>query len=134
MDKSNVMVRFSLYGDDFNPALITKQLKIEPSETYIKGEQIRDGKIKRKETSWSISTKYEISLDINDQINKIMTLLYGKEAIITDLKKKYDLNILFMIVVNIENNDKPAMYFRKSFIHFLSDIDAEVGFDLYVYS
>lgn len=134
MDKSNVMVRFSIYGDTFDPAFITEQLKLEPSKTYIKGEQFRDGKMKRKGTSWSINTGYEVSMDINNQINKIMYLLNGKEDLIFNLKKKYDLNVLLMIVVNIENNEKPAMYFRKPLIHFLSAVDAEVGFDLYVYS
>jgi len=39
-----------------------------------------------------------------------------------------------MIVIEIENNDKPAMYLQKNIIDFSSSIDAEIQFDLYVYS
>lgn len=63
-----------------------------------------------------------------------MSLLEFKTEKLVELKDKLCVSMLFMIVVKIENNETPAMYFKKPFIHFLSRIDAEVGFDVYVYS
>lgn len=134
MEKSNVKARFSIYGENFEPGDITKQLGIIPTETYKKGELSTKYKIPRKETAWSISTGYEASMDINDQLNKILLLIEDKADKLVEIKDRLRINMLFMFVVNIVNNEKPAMYFEKRFIHFASKIDAEIGFDTYIYS
>ncbi|QCT01008.1 hypothetical protein E6C60_0283 [Paenibacillus algicola] len=41
---------------------------------------------------------------------------------------------MFMIVINIENNDKPAVYLESDTIHFASEIGASINFDYYIYS
>ncbi len=134
VDKTTVMVEFSIYGEKFEPKYITEQLGIVPSETYIKGELIKNGRAARKETAWTISTGYEFSIDINEQLEKIVSLLEGKVDELVKLKSNLCLNMLFMIVVKIESNEIPAMYLKERFIHFASRIDAEVGFDTYIYS
>lgn len=134
MDKTSVMVRFSIYGDNFNPSIITKGLELMPTETHIKGERKKNGKSTWKDTSWSINTGYENSHDINEQLEKVTLLLKGRVDKLIELKDSLCVSMLFMIIVKIENNETPAMYFKKPFIHFLSRIDAEVGFDVYVYS
>lgn len=75
---------------------------------------------------------YGYNTDFNLVLEKNNT--NGKTDILLELKQNLCVNMLFMIVVKIENNETPAMYFKKPFIHFLSTIDAEVGFDVYVYS
>ncbi len=71
MDKTNVMVEFNIIGDTFNPDIVTQKLIINPTEIWIKGEQIKDKDLYRKHTLWSKATKYEESLDINDQLKTI---------------------------------------------------------------
>lgn len=134
MDKTSIMVEFSIYGDKFEPDDITEQLDILPCETYLKGELIKNGKIVRKETSWSINTGYENSYDINEQLEKIVMLLESKTDKLVNLKNSFNLNMLFMIVIKIENKEIPAMYFKRKFLSFLNKIGAEVGFDTYIYS
>lgn len=134
MDSTSVMVRFSIYGESFNPFVISEELGILPTETHLRGEPTKNGKNTWKDTSWSINTGYEASYDINKQIEKIMLMLECKTDKLVEIKDKFRVNMLFMVIVKIENNETPAMYFKKPFIHFLSRIDAEVGFDVYVYS
>ncbi len=132
MDKTVVMVEFSIYGDNFDPNHISKLLDITPSKTYIKGDLIRNGGLTRKETAWCMDTGYEASIDINEQLEKVMLLLEDKVDKLVEIKNNLCLNMLFLIVVKIQNHETPAMYFRKSFIHFASKIDAEIGFDVYL--
>lgn len=135
MNKTNVMVEFTIVGDEFDPHLITEKLKIKPTQYWIKGEQVRgrNEKIKRKETSWIISTGYEESLDINEQLEKIVELIKDKKTILKKLEMESNLEYIFGIVVNVENNEKPAMYFNRKFIEFANNINAEFYIDLYVY-
>jgi hypothetical protein len=135
MDKTNVMVKFIIYGDSFEPSFITEQLTLMPNETYMKGDPTgRSGINKRKETTWSISTGYEESYDINEQLKKILLLLNGKADKLVELKHSVSVEILFMIVVKIKNEEFPAMRLGKDIIHFMSTIGAEVDFDVYVFN
>lgn len=137
MDKTKVMAYFSAFGDNFPLEEVTNGLDVEPTETYKKGDVIKTFATKilrRKETSWTLSTGYQESLDINEQLDVILKSLKEKTKELLQLKKKYDLQFQFMIVIEIENNDKPAMYLQKNIIDFSSSIDAEIQFDLYVYS
>ncbi|MEK4031343.1 DUF4279 domain-containing protein [Pseudobacillus sp. FSL P4-0506] len=40
MDKTQVMVYFTLYGDEFSIDYVTETLEIEPTKTYKKGDVI----------------------------------------------------------------------------------------------
>lgn len=137
------MAYFSAFGDEFPLEIVTDVLGIEPTETYKKGDIIESSsnpnlvstKIRRrKETDWTLSTGYQESYDINNQLNPILKSLEGKTEELKQLKKKFGLEFLFMIVIEVEKDEKPAMYLQKNIIDFSSIIQAEIQFDLYIFS
>lgn len=140
MDVTKVMAYFCLVGDHFPLEEITEVLTIEPTETYTKGDIIEKNRAttfspevrKRVETDWTLSTGYQESYDINDQLKSLLNFLEGKQKDIIRLKKKYELTSIFIIVIEIENNQTPAMCLEKEIIDYASTIGAEIHFDLYV--
>ncbi|GAB6559526.1 DUF4279 domain-containing protein [Bacillus mobilis] len=135
------MAYFSATGDIFPLEAITEALSIEPTRTYKKGDVVarRDNPnlvstktLYRKETDWTLSTAYQESYDINNQLHVILKSLKEKTEQLIQLKKKYDLEFLFMVVIQVENNESPAMYLQKEIINFASSIQAEIHFDLYI--
>ncbi|WP_242263212.1 DUF4279 domain-containing protein [Bacillus cereus group sp. BfR-BA-01511] len=135
------MAYFSATADIFPVEAITDALSIEPTRTYKKGDVVakRDNpnlvstkKLYRKETDWTLSTGYQQSYDINNQLHVIVKSLGEKTEQLKHLKNKYDLQFLFMIVIQVENNESPAMYLQKDIIDFASSIQAEIHFDLYI--
>jgi len=134
MDKTTVSVSFSIYGDDFDLNDVIKRMEVEPTETRIKGVIPEEGRRESIETSWSISTKEENSFDINDQLNQLITLLTPKRATLLKIRNDFKVNFIFMILIKIENNEKPAIYFDNKSINFIHGISAEIGVDYYIYS
>ncbi|MEJ9111927.1 DUF4279 domain-containing protein [Bacillus paramobilis] len=135
------MAYFSATGDIFPLEAITEALSIEPTRTDKKGDVVarRDNPnlvstktLYRKETDWTFSTGYQESYDINNQLHIILKSLEGKTEQLKHLKKKYSLEFLFMIVIQVENNESPAMYLQKEIINFACSIQAEIHFDLYI--
>ncbi|MCU5600322.1 DUF4279 domain-containing protein [Bacillus wiedmannii] len=135
------MAYFSATGDIFPVEAITDALSIEPTRIYKKGDVVarRDNPnlvstkiIYRKETDWTLSTGYEESYDINNQLHVILKFLGGKTEQLKHLKKKYSLEYLFIVVIQVKNNESPAMYLQKDIIDFASSIQAEIHFDLYI--
>ena len=134
MDKTKVSVSFSIYGDDFDLNDVIKRMKIKPTETRIKGLLPEGGKRESIETSWMISTKEEHSFDINDQLNELIVLLEPKKDILVIIKKDFQVNFVFLILIKIENNEKPAIYFDTKTLNFINGINAEIEVDYYIYS
>ncbi|MBT2286961.1 DUF4279 domain-containing protein [Paenibacillus polymyxa] len=133
MERTNVKVEFSIFGEQFDPNIITNTLLITPTGTWLKGDPVRRD-LFRKETCWEIATEYEESLDINDQIDKVIDLIQDQKDQVIRLIRKHNLECKFEVVINIENNAKPAMYLNKDTIKFIYDLGAEIDFDLYIYS
>lgn len=132
LDKSNVRVSFSIYGEKFEPNHITEMLGITPTITHIKGEKIENRKVLRPDTVWELDTGYIESLDINEQLDIILTKLEKKTDKLIEVKNKFSVKMLFMIIVYIENEEVPAMYFERKILGFVNEIEAEIGFDVYV--
>jgi hypothetical protein len=122
MDKTNVMVEFIITGDNLKPEIVTETIGISPSGEHRKGDNI----IGR-------SSGCEESLDINDQLKKVINLLISKKNDLLLLKKTYGLYYKFGIVIRIEQNETPAVYLETDVIEFANNIKAEFDFDLYVY-
>lgn len=134
MNTTNVKVEFSIIGDEFHPSIATEKLKIMPTEWWVKGDEIKGRSHKRVETCWELSTEYEESSDINEQLSKLILILKDKTDELIELKRTNNVDYLFGIVINIENNEKPVMYFNSAFIEFAYNIKAEFYIDLYVFS
>ncbi|MGD6892700.1 DUF4279 domain-containing protein [Bacillus mobilis] len=135
------MAYFSATGDIFPVEAITDALSIEPTRTCKKGDVVvrpdnpnlvSTKTLYRKETDWTLSTGYQESYDVNNQLHIILKSLEEKIEQLKHLKKKYDLQFLFMVVIQVENNESPAMYLQKGIINFASSIQAEIHFDLYI--
>ncbi|AGK54163.1 DUF4279 domain-containing protein [Bacillus sp. 1NLA3E] len=132
MDKTQVKVYFSLFGDDFPLDDVTEKLEVTPTDTYKKGDLIPNrSTVIRKETSWDLGTGYQVSLDVNDQLKQIIDRLQNKSSIVNEIKEAYSLECKFFIVINIEKGNTPALYLDKDIIKFASSIEAEFDVDLY---
>lgn len=132
MEKTNLMVEFCIIGEDFNPEKITKMLMVEPTEYYIKGSKNKRN-FERKESCWSISTGYVETLYVSELFDVLLNKLTNKKEIIIKLKKEYNLTCKFIIVINIEENIKPAIYLDKEIIKFANFLEAEFDFDMYIF-
>ncbi|AJY73852.1 hypothetical protein VN24_03520 [Paenibacillus beijingensis] len=130
MEKTSIIARFKIYADDFSIDDVSNVLQKDPSDFTIKGQQ---GKFTvAKETSWNIYTPMSESLDVNQQLGELLSILRPKKVQLLELKDKYQLNYLFSIIIKIKNNQTPAIYFEHDIIEFAHDIKAEFDIDLYV--
>ncbi len=137
MNKTNIFVKFSISGEEFNPNIVTSILSINPTNCWRKGDCYRtksNTTLMRKYSNWEIRSKKEESFDMGTQMNKILDLFIGKESLFVDLKSKYDINFIIFVVIVVEKGETPAIYLDERTIKFANDIGATFDFDLYVNS
>ncbi len=131
--KTNVNVEFVFEADYLDIDDISDTLGLEPTNTWEKGDLIKDRPVVRKQSCWSIGTGNKESLDINDQLFEMIEMLKGKEGIINNISKKYDTTPFFMILINIEDDEKPIISIYSPIIKFASSINAHLEIDWYIY-
>jgi hypothetical protein len=132
----------AIYGDLLNPTEFSKVVDIQPTSYWFKDDVIRQihnpntGEItdlKRKETCWEYSYEYIDTLffgDISDLFVKQFTPNINE---ISDYISKNNLETKIYVVVEIENNETPALFFESSFLNLTSKMKGEIDMDLYIY-
>lgn len=133
LTRTNVMCEFRIIGDDFEPDIITEKLKVVPSKVWRQGEKINQRDKVREYSNWGLSTEYEESYDINEQINKVLIVFKNKKQELLQLKDLFHLDYKIEIVINVESNETPAIYLEKEIIQFCNDVGAIIDFDLYIF-
>lgn len=134
MNKTTVKAEFSIYGDNFDPNELTDLLEIQPMEVNLKGVITGTRKRPSTETSWSIYTKKEESYDVKEQIDKIVSILKDKIKLINGFKEKNEVSISLSLLIEVENDEKPAIYWTPETNDFLGKIGAESSIEIYMYS
>ena len=136
MKKTRIMARYTIYSEEdfFLPEYATEALSIKPSEIKRKGQIIKKtlGELIMKESSWSVKTDYEESLDMYNQVNKLIKLLKGKENVICNIHEKYKTRNLFLVVIEVVDREFPYIDIEKTFLDYLNSINAIVRFDIYI--
>ena len=138
MEQTQVMVYFSMFADEFPLEMVTKHLGIEPTDSFKNGDIIK--KISptenyvRSYTCWKLSTGYQESLDVSEQMDMIIAQIGNKSAIINNLKKQFGLDCRFTIVIIMNNGFTPGLYLDQSIIAFANSINADFDIDLYANS
>ena len=127
------MAEFSIIGDIFPLETVTDELGISPNATYMKGERIRNTEMMQKETCWVWSTGYEESVDIDTQVSQVVDKFEKSLDRLDSLKQQFNLEYRLSVVINIQNDEKPAIYLSRETIKFISRIESDFDCDLYAY-
>lgn len=130
--RTNVRAEFIVVGDGFNPEMVTEKLGIQPTQYWNKGDETNIPNVVKKDTCWVSSTATAESFDINNQLSQVVELLKDKRTVLQALRSNYHIEYLFMIVVEVSNNETPAIYFETEILEFASDIGAELHLDIYI--
>ncbi|WP_156664973.1 DUF4279 domain-containing protein [Morganella psychrotolerans] len=79
-------------------------------------------------------TRKEESYDVKEQTRKIISILNDKVIILNEIKKKYNISFMLSLLIEVENGEKPAIYWTPETNYFLGSIGAESSVDIYIYS
>jgi hypothetical protein len=70
---------------------------------------------------------------MSEPINEILDIFETKINLINQIRNDYDLTIKLFIVIEIEDNYSPAIFFEHRLVAFLHAIGAEIDIDQYIY-
>jgi hypothetical protein len=136
MKKTNIYAEFRIMGDAFDPDAVTQALSVQPTKIWRKGDCVynNQGKITtlRQYTNWGYQTAVTETLDINTPIRTLQAVFADKTNTLLNLQKQYDLYFSIDIVIEVENNQPPAMCLQGFILEFAAALHARIDMDMYI--
>jgi hypothetical protein len=118
---------FTLTGD-FNPAEITLEIGLEPTEQYRKGDRFGRKQIERKFSRWSLESRLSRECLLEDHIADVVTQLLPVKERIAKLKEQWEAN---MALVAYFSDNPHGFFFNAKTITALAEMN--LGMDLSLY-
>lgn len=130
---TKVNITFSLFSDDLDPDIVTSALQIKPTSSWKKGMALPYNKsFLGKEGCWEISTGYQDSLDIGEQVKILYQTINPKRREFATIVKEHNLSSKFDIVVKIKDGQIPGITLENDILDLAHALDAIFDFDIYI--
>jgi len=128
--KSDILVCFSLYGDEVDLSQLTREISVQPTEIRKKGER---GKYNTdyKLDSWNLSSGYVKTQSVDEVFRFIYDKLKDKEHVINDLIKRMNITAKFFIVIKACRDSTLGFVLENDIIQFANNIKAIFDIDMY---
>ncbi|XOV94345.1 MAG: DUF4279 domain-containing protein [Bacteroidota bacterium] len=136
MNHSNSYVYFAFQADNFDPNELTIELGISPTDSWRTGEQ---GKYiqQQKYSCWQLKSTSDELLDMDKLVNEVVSQLSKKIELINNLKQRYKLDTVLVVVMYIDINEEqstPYLGLNSEVIDFLHQTRTETDLDIYRYN
>ncbi len=120
-------------GFESHPDEITKQVRVEPTETRVKGEFRTIGKKKphkmlNKRNSWILESRLPRTAPIEKQIEQLLDKIKPFKQSFIEISKKYSLELTCAIYYYEAN---PGINLKKSTLKEIGELNLGVGLDIY---
>jgi hypothetical protein len=135
-NKNQTGIRF--FGFNCRPEDISAQLGLEPTRTYLKGEEYHIGHPERKlsklheENSWQLNWTKEMDGWIQEQIEDFLkTIIEPRKDAIRKISN--DCYCEFSISQHLYKDWNPGFHFTRTTLELLQYIGAEIDMDIYCF-
>ncbi len=126
---ADIIIHFTLVGDNFDTSLVTKRTGIEPMWLREKDEVLGNGRL-FGHTEWGIKTRMYTTCDILPVIKELSSVLTCSPKVLRDLAYQCNAEWNLLVQMDIRDNKSPAVYFPAEFIKFCGEIEATIGLDM----
>ena len=128
-----IKINFYLAGDDVDLGDLSEKLNLQPTRVRKKNEWPQASILAGiAQDVWELQMEKEECKAVSIQLDKLQKRLISKVEIIKELSSQYRLESSVTVVIEMEAGGGPEMVLSKENIVFLSLLNAEIGFDLYI--
>ena len=139
MNKTSMQASLSFVGEEFNTEYVTFILNQKPDRVRQKGEPIIIGRMtiirspEFDQTVWSIKIPEAESLDTDTHLEPIFDFIEKNLEKMQTLKTKFDAKWHVDVGIFIRDGHSPGIVLTSRQSSLLSAVEADIGFDMYVY-
>ena len=130
---ANIKAYLTLIGAEFDTDFATARIGIQPDKVRQKDEVLPNGYLFGK-TQWGVYTDKINTDELAPVLRKIIERFGCGTTCLKDLALTCNAEWHLLILLEVYDEERPIIYFPSDVIRFLGEIDAQVGFDDYLFS
>jgi Domain of unknown function (DUF4279) len=128
MTKDNEQYAYLSFTGDFDPASITDQLGMQPSESWIKGSRSERTHLERKFSRWSLNSRLERTASLEDHVRDVLEQTLSVAEQIRHIGETFT---AYVQLVGWFHNDYPGFGLDSELISGLAQLNVGIDCDFY---
>jgi hypothetical protein len=116
---------FAIYGD-FDPKAITLTVGVEPTEVWVKGEVVSNGR-QRPDSKWTLRSKLGLDKPLEAHIANVLAQLDANSDAFQSISRQFGGGMQLVA----EFHDYPGVHFERDIVEGLALYALSVDFDFY---
>jgi hypothetical protein len=125
--RTEITASFLIRGFGCDHDHITRQIGIDPSATWRKGDQIGQSRLRRKEDGWRLDSELSPQAALDQHARNILDRIHPRSAALTSIEGRAH----FFAAMYIHAGDRPPATLSSEIIRQLADLNAGVDIDIY---
>jgi hypothetical protein len=127
--RTDIIASFVVRGFPGSPAAITDHVGLRPTTTWQIGDRVGPTIQLRRDAGWVIDSGLPKNASFPDHAQAIIDKVITHSDKINTL---CDVSKFLLFVMYIRDGDRPLMYLPPSIVKAVSELEAEIEFDLYI--
>ncbi len=129
---TSLQVEFILTGNDLQVEDLLSTIDLDSVKTWKIGDPIGTSLLKYKHNGWCFETNKIISIDLPEEVEKVVKILKPYKTRLLEIIRKYGCEAELSCVLYIEDNDIPIVHFPRDIVEFISELNGEIDIDIYL--
>lgn len=128
--KPKIQVEFVITGIHIPPDEITRQLNLEPTCSWLKGDSIQGTNLRRKHNGWCFSIENrQDGLEIEEYILPLINALSPSAQLIRQICKEYEMSSEISCVIYM-SDETPVINLSPQVLSTIVDLGAAIDVDI----
>jgi hypothetical protein len=129
--KTEIKASFGFTDFPMPPQELTKELGIEPTHSWKKGDPGIASKLPMKNNGWELSSGLELSKDFESHLRALLDKIRPLKENFINVGKKFP--TVLSCIIYIYGEDRPYLGFESTVVKELADLNATIDIDLYTF-
>jgi hypothetical protein len=125
-----IYAELELSSDEMGPDRITQKLGLEPSMTWRRGDQWRDGRT-RQEHHWVLKTPSRPSFDFDEPLQQLLGWLAPSTEALRELTQG-PCDVARICLVGYIRDTTPGVYLEGATVQTIASLGADLQVDLFL--
>jgi|CZKP01.1.fsa_nt_gi hypothetical protein len=130
--ETEIRIIISFYGDNYDPAIVTEKLKINPTKTWNKGDKKGATSLVHKDYGWYFALEKFYLNELSICLFQMIELLEPKKNLITELIDQYKLDAVISCYVVPNRKHNPDLFLDNNLINRIAALNCSLDIDINV--
>ena len=129
MEKEEYKIFLKIHDFECSPIDLTREIGLEATKSWQKGDPVPNSKIKRKQNTWQYGFETESISDLELKKKSLLEIILRHQDDLSPITRAYPSEL--SVVMYLYEIINPGIFFEKEYLSVLSSLEIGINIDIY---